>query len=132
MYKAYLKETDDSRDKKTIHEPLNYGNKLSSGELKVSLEGLGISTFECSLSIANNLYGKTKLITNMICVLDANGEKVFHGRIAKITKSMTSSGEFSEKILHMTERRALVELDADSAVEQFAREAAAIRIVHPL
>lgn len=99
MYKAYLKETDDSRDKKTIHEPLNYGNKLSSGELKVSLEGLGISTFECSLSIANSLYGKTKPITNMICVLDSNGEKVFHGRIAKITKSMTSSGEFSEKIL---------------------------------
>lgn len=99
MYKAYLKETDDSRDKKTIHEPLNYGNKLSSGDLKISLEGLGISTFECSLSIANSLYGKTKPITNMICVLDSNGEKVFHGRISKITKSMTSSGEFSEKIL---------------------------------
>lgn len=99
MYKAYLKETDDSRDKKTIHEPLNYGNKLSSGELKLSLEGLGISTFECSLSVTNSLYGKTKPITNVICVLDTNGNKVFHGRIAKITKSMTSSGEFSEKIL---------------------------------
>ena len=99
MYKAYLKETDDSKDKKTIHEPLNYGNKLSSGELKLSLEGLGISTFECSLSVANTLYGKTKPITNMICVLDTNGNKVFHGRIAKITKSMSSSGEFSEKIL---------------------------------
>lgn len=99
MYKAYLKETDDSRDKKTIHEPLNYGNKLSSGDLKLSLEGLGISTFECSLSIANSLYGKTKPITNVICVLDTNGKKVFHGRIAKITKSMTASGEFSEKIL---------------------------------
>lgn len=99
MYKAYLKETDDSRDKKTIHEPLNYGNKLSSGELKISLEGLGISTFECSLSIANSLYGKTKPITNIICVLDTNGKKVFHGRIAKITKSMKANGEFSEKIL---------------------------------
>lgn len=99
MYKVYLKETDDSIDKKTIHEPLNYGNKLSSGQLKLSLEGLGISTFECSLSVANSLYGKTKPITNMICVLDTNGNKVFHGRIAKITKSMSPSGEFSEKIL---------------------------------
>lgn len=99
MYKAYLKETDDSEDKNTIHEPLNFGNKLSSGELKISLEGLGISTFECSLSIANSLYGKAKPITNMICVLDTNGKKVFHGRIAKITKSMKANGEFSEKIL---------------------------------
>lgn len=99
MYKAYLKETDDSRDKKTIHEPLNYGNKLSSGELKLSLDGLGISTFECSLSVSNSLYGKTKPITNIICVFDTNGKKVFHGRIAKITKSMSSNGQFSEKIL---------------------------------
>ncbi|MGX7244756.1 phage tail protein [Enterococcus quebecensis] len=98
MYRVTLFE--DSQDKKGIvlHEPANYGNKVNAGNLELSLEGLGISTFEFSINVNNPLYRKAEPIVNLVTVSDRNGQ-IFKGRVAKISNTMSGEGHFIEKIL---------------------------------
>lgn len=98
MYRVTLFK--DAQDKKgtVVHEPANFGNKVNSGDLELSLEGLGISTFEFSINVNNPLYRKAEPIVNLVTVSDRNGQ-VFKGRIAKISNVMNSQGHFIEKIL---------------------------------
>ncbi|WP_207695596.1 hypothetical protein DOK67_0002209 [Enterococcus sp. DIV0212c] len=98
MYRVTLFK--DAQDKKgtVIHEPANFGNKVNSGDLELSLEGLGISTFEFSINVNNPLYRKAEPIVNLVTVSDRNGQ-LFKGRVAKISNVMNSQGHFIEKIL---------------------------------
>lgn len=98
MYRITLFK--DAQDKKgtVVHEPANFGNKVNSGELELSLEGLGISTFEFSINVNNPFYRKAEPIVNLVVVTDRNGQ-VFKGRVAKISNTMDSQSHFIEKIL---------------------------------
>lgn len=102
MYRVmFYEDALETPDQGTvIHEPANYGAKISEGsQLDLSLEGLGISTFEFSVNIENPLYHKAKPVVNMIAVTDINQKEIFRGRIANITNAMSASGEFREKVL---------------------------------
>ncbi|WP_430601886.1 hypothetical protein IGJ02_002011 [Enterococcus sp. DIV0724b] len=98
MYRVTLFK--DAQDKKgiVVHEPANFGNKVNSGDLELSLEGLGISTFEFSINANNPLYRKAEPIVNLVTVSDRNGQ-LFKGRVAKISNVMNNQGHFIEKIL---------------------------------
>ncbi|MGX7148374.1 phage tail protein [Enterococcus ureasiticus] len=98
MYRVTLFK--DAHDKKgtVIHEPANYGNKVNSGNLELSLEGLGISTFEFSINVNNPIYRKTEPIINLLTISDRNGQ-LFKGRVASISNTMNGEGHFIEKIL---------------------------------
>lgn len=98
MYRVTLFKNAQDKSGTVIHEPANYGNKVNSGDLELSLEGLGISTFEFSINVNNPLYRKTEPIVNLVTVADRNGQ-LFKGRVAKISNTMNSQGHFIEKIL---------------------------------
>lgn len=82
-----------------IHEPANFGNKIVDGLVDLSLEGIGISTFDFSVNINNPAYRQAESIIHMIKITDLNGKQIFKGRIANIKNKMDSSGNFVETIL---------------------------------
>lgn len=82
-----------------IHEPANFGNKIVEVNVDLSLEGLGIGTFEFSVNINNPAYRQAESIIHLIKITDSENKQVFKGRIAKITNKMDSSGNFVENIL---------------------------------
>ncbi|MBP2099353.1 phage tail protein [Enterococcus rivorum] len=98
MYRVTLYENADDKKGIVIHEPANFGNKLAEGHLELSLEGLGISTFDFSININSPAYRKAEPIVNLVTVADSTGQ-IFKGRIAKITNAMSGAGKFVEKIL---------------------------------
>lgn len=77
-------------------------NKVSSGDLELTLEGLGISSFIFSINPSNTLYKKSKPLSNYIDVYDVHSqtkiEKVFSGRILRIENKMSTSGQYNEEI----------------------------------
>lgn len=82
-----------------IHEPANFGNKIADGNVDLSLEGLGIGTFDFSVNINNPAYRQVESIIHMIKITDSENKQVFKGRVAKIMNKMDSSGNFVENIL---------------------------------
>lgn len=97
MYRVTIYENATDKKGTVIHEPANFGNKLADGRLELSLEGLGISTFDFSININNPAYRKAEPVINLVTVRDSTGQ-IFKGRIAKITNAMSGEGKFVEKI----------------------------------
>ncbi|MGC6768929.1 phage tail protein [Enterococcus sp. LJL51] len=98
MYRVTLYEHAGDQRGTVIHEPANFGNKINNGDLELSIEGLGISTFEFSINLNNPAYRKAEPIVNLVTVTDQSGQ-IFKGRIAQITNTMDGTGSFVEKIL---------------------------------
>lgn len=99
MYRVIWYDNPNEKNGITIHEPANYGSKISSGILNLSVEGLGISTFEFSINLKNRAYRQIAPITHHFTVEDIHGVVVFKGRVAKITNEMSSNGEFRQKTM---------------------------------
>ncbi|MGM0125731.1 hypothetical protein IGI37_003131 [Enterococcus sp. AZ194] len=99
MYKVIYYGEEFGNQKKVIHEPYNYGNKIFNGQLELSLEGLGISTFECTIGPQHELYKKIRPFKNRVEIYDNNKKRVFDGRVVNIRNEMSSNGQFAEKIL---------------------------------
>lgn len=98
MYRITWYDNPYENNGVTIHEPANFGEKITSGMLNLSLEGLGISTFEFTINQKNRMYRRAEPIVHHIKIEDSKKNVVFKGRIYKITNTMTSNGEFSQKI----------------------------------
>lgn len=98
MYRVTLFKNAQDKKGTVIHEPANYGSKVNSGNLELSLEGLGISTFEFSINVNSPVYRKAEPIVNLLTISDRNGQ-LFKGRVAKISNTMNGEGHFIEKIL---------------------------------
>ncbi|MGC3379717.1 peptidase M23, partial [Enterococcus faecalis] len=63
----------------------------------LSLNGLGISTFEFTFNFNNKYYQKFEPIIHFIQIVDVTRNKeIFYGRVAKITNIMEASGSFSQ------------------------------------
>ncbi|MGM0217640.1 phage tail spike protein [Enterococcus sp. AZ126] len=99
MYRITLYSHATDKEGLVVHEPANYGNKIVSGELDLSLEGIGISTFDFAININNPAYRKIEPIINMVVVQSPDKSVLFRGRVAKITNAMDGDGNFVEKIL---------------------------------
>lgn len=99
MYKVVWYKDHTDKTGIVMHEPLNYGNKLTVGDLDLSLEGIGIGTFRAVLTPKNTLYNKVEQINNLVDVFDVSETKVFSGRLGKIHNKMTNGGSFHQELL---------------------------------
>lgn len=100
MYRVLLYDNPNRLNPKIVHEPYSYGEKIKESEVYLSLNGLGISTFEFTFNINNKYYQKIEPIINFIQIIDAVREQeIFYGRVAKITNTMDTSGSFSQSFL---------------------------------
>lgn len=102
LYAALLLLYDNPNrlNPKIVHEPYSYGEKIKESEVYLSLNGLGISTFEFTFNINNKYYQKIEPIINFIQIIDVVREQeIFYGRVAKITNTMDTSGSFSQSFL---------------------------------
>ncbi|MFS1045108.1 phage tail spike protein [Enterococcus faecium] len=100
MYRVLLYDNPNRLDPKIVHEPYSYGEKIKESEVYLSLNGLGISTFEFTFNINNKYYQKIEPIINFIQIIDVVREQeIFYGRVAKITNQMDASGSFSQSFL---------------------------------
>ncbi|MBO1099236.1 peptidase M23 [Enterococcus hirae] len=100
MYRVLLYDNPNRLNPKIVHEPYSYGEKIKESEVYLSLNGLGISTFEFTFNINNKYYQKIEPITNFIQIIDVVREQeIFYGRVAKITNTMDTSGSFSQSFL---------------------------------
>lgn len=100
MYRVLLYDNPNRLNPKIVHEPYSYGEKIKESEVYLSLNGLGISTFEFTFNINNKYYQKIEPIINFIQIIDVVREQeIFYGRVAKITNTMDTSGSFSQSFL---------------------------------
>lgn len=100
MYRVLLYDNPNRLNPKIVHEPYSYGEKIKESEVYLSLNGLGISTFEFTFNINNKYYQKIEPIINFIQIIDVIREQeIFYGRVAKITNTMDTSGSFSQSFL---------------------------------
>jgi len=100
MYRVLLYDNPNRLNPKIVHEPYSYGEKIKESEVYLSLNGLGISTFEFTFNINNKYYQKIEPIVNFIQIIDVVREQeIFYGRVAKITNTMDTSGSFSQSFL---------------------------------
>ncbi len=100
MYRVLLYDNPNRLNPKIIHEPYSYGEKIKESEVYLSLNGLGISTFEFTFNINNKYYQKIEPIINFIQIIDViRKQEIFYGRVAKITNKMDASGSFSQSFL---------------------------------
>ena len=56
MYRVLLFDNPNRKNPKIVHEPYSYGEKIKDSEVYLSLNGLGISTFEFTFNINNKYY----------------------------------------------------------------------------
>ncbi|HFD0848769.1 TPA: phage tail spike protein, partial [Enterococcus hirae] len=99
-YRVLLYDNPNRLNPKIVHEPYSYGEKIKESEVYLSLNGLGISTFEFTFNINNKYYQKIEPIVNFIQIIDVVREQeIFYGRVAKITNTMDTSGSFSQSFL---------------------------------
>lgn len=100
MYRVLLYDNPNRLNPKIVHEPYSYGEKIKESEVYLSLNGLGISTFEFTFNINNKYYQKIEPIINFIQIIDVvRDQEIFYGRVAKITNTMDTSGSFSQSFL---------------------------------
>lgn len=100
MYRVLLYDNPNRLNPKIVHEPYSYGEKIKESEVYLSLNGLGISTFEFTFNINNKYYQKIEPIIHFIQIIDVVREQeIFYGRVAKITNTMDTSGSFSQSFL---------------------------------
>lgn len=100
LYRVLLYDNPNRLNPKIVHEPYSYGEKIKESEVYLSLNGLGISTFEFTFNINNKYYQKIEPIVNFIQIIDVVREQeIFYGRVAKITNTMDTSGSFSQSFL---------------------------------
>ncbi|MGK9298917.1 phage tail spike protein [Melissococcus plutonius] len=100
MYRVLLYDNPNKENPQIVHEPYSYGEKIKEDEVYLSLNGLGISTFEFTFNINNKYYHRIEPIINFIQIIDiTRNQEIFYGRVAKITNKMESSGSFSQTIL---------------------------------
>lgn len=100
MYRVLLYDNPNRLNPKIVHEPYSYGEKIKESEVYLSLNGLGISTFEFTFNINNEYYQKIEPVINFIQIIDVVREQeIFYGRVAKITNTMDTSGSFSQSFL---------------------------------
>ena len=55
MYRVLLFDNPNRKNPKIVHEPYSYGEKIKDSEVYLSLNGLGISTFEFTFNINKRL-----------------------------------------------------------------------------
>ncbi len=99
MYQVIWRENHADAKGIIMHERLNFGNKLTKGELDLSLEGIGINTFTALVTPKHSLYNKFEHINNLAEVYNSNGKLEFSGRLAKIANKMDSSGAYNQELL---------------------------------
>lgn len=105
MYRVLLFDNPNRKNPKIVHEPYSYGEKIKDSEVYLSLNGLGISTFEFTFNINNKYYQKIEPIIHFIQIVDVTRNKeIFYGRVAKITNKMEASGSFSQTLLAEDEK----------------------------
>ena len=56
MYRVLLFDNPNRKNPKIVHEPYSYGEKIKDSEVYLSLNGLGISTFEFTFNINNKFF----------------------------------------------------------------------------
>ena len=52
MYRVLLFDNPNRKNPKIVHEPYSYGEKIKDSEVYLSLNGLGISTFEFTFNLS--------------------------------------------------------------------------------
>lgn len=101
MYRVAFTDNIYVPNQMIVHD-IGAMDRVSSGNLELTLDGLGISTFVFSINPKNILYHKAKPLTNFINVYDTHNpkaiSKVFSGRILRIENKMSANGEFLEEI----------------------------------
>lgn len=101
MYRVVYADNSSMTNPIVVHD-VGRLDKVSSGNIEMSLDGLGVSTFVFTINVNNSLYHKSKPLTNYIDVYDihdsSNIEKVFSGRILRIQNKMDANGDFKEEI----------------------------------
>lgn len=75
MYRVLLYDNPNRLNPKIVHEPYSYGEKIKESEVYLSLNGLGISTFEFTFNINNKYYQKIEPIINFIQIIDVVREQ---------------------------------------------------------
>ena len=61
MYRVLLFDNPNRKNPKIVHEPYSYGEKIKDSEVYLSLNGLGISTFEFTFNINNKLFTLSRI-----------------------------------------------------------------------
>ena len=75
MYRVLLYDNPNRLNPKIVHEPYSYGEKIKESEVYLSLNGLGISTFEFTFNFNNKYYQKIEPIINFIQIIDVVREQ---------------------------------------------------------
>ena len=75
MYRVLLFDNPNRKNPKIVHEPYSYGEKIKDSEVYLSLNGLGISTFEFTFNINNKYYQKIEPIIHFIQIVDVTRNK---------------------------------------------------------
>lgn len=97
MYRVMIYEDVFDQVGKVLHEPNSWGNKIFSGKVKQTLNG--IDSFEFEIGMDNSLYQKITAIKNIVEVInETTKESVFVGRVAGLKSSMSNTGLFSETV----------------------------------
>ncbi|MBO0477878.1 phage tail protein [Vagococcus sp. DIV0080] len=80
-----------------IHEPSNFGSKVTKAELDQELNMIDELTL--NIPLTNDFYGKSEPLVTCIEVYDVTREKkVFDGRVIRVDNSMNGDGEFNQEI----------------------------------
>lgn len=92
MYQVQVFEDYKLLNPLTIHHATAFGNKLSKGEVKQSLNGLDL--FVCSLSLNNLGYRKVEPVKNIVIVKNTlTNSIVFEGRVREVVNTMSNMNE---------------------------------------
>lgn len=97
MYRVIYYDNPYKQNPVILHEPEPFGAKITSGTVTLALGSVASASF--SVPFSNELYGKFKLMTDFIEVVDRTTyESVFYGRISKIGSSVSNSGQVLNQI----------------------------------
>lgn len=95
MYRVVAYRDQNDRVGQVMYEPSNFGNKISSGKINLSLNTVG--TAEFTLPMTNSLYApaeaseQLKPVKTLVKVFNtATGDVVFDGRVSKISGAFQS------------------------------------------
>ena len=80
-----------------IHEPSNFGSKVTKAELDQELNMVDELTMDIPLT--NDFYAKSEPLVTCVEVYDVNrNKKVFDGRVVRVNNTMDGDGEFNQEV----------------------------------
>lgn len=88
----------NKKDPIIIHEPSNFGSKVTKAKLDQELNMIDELTMDIPLT--NDFYAKSEPLITCVEVYDVSrNKKVFDGRVVRVNNTMDGDGEFNQEVI---------------------------------